>query len=1126
MKNLLLSLLSLLVVVLVTAQPTTRNQNSSRSNHTRTPLNDAWSFGFTAGPSVALNNGEQQLFRGNGFASGLQGQYFLGPVGFGLNAGFVNSPLSNASINQFIIDRKFPQGSTVTSTAAQNAFLLAGPTLRLGSRVQLLAGLKGGVFFNQGGSLIIGQQGAVRPFYRFDAGTRSLQPGWNGSVAVSYPLGTTTALQVNADFLRSSTSVQLFDPQRGIDIPVEQKRNFQTINAGISFIKTFTVKSPRDPASGQATGKRSAETNDNNNQTTQRVLKTKTKSNQSNDRVSNGPDTDDDGVSIIDPENKRILKTRTKSNQTNERTNNESCGPVVVKTTKPDGTVEEQTFSCPDDAIQYQTKRDGGMPNRISTNVTVPKQTQGTTFGEKVNQGMQAAGSHIIAGKIVRNTESKIVTNKSRSDLNAAGAHQNPGVQTNLYVQESGSGMATGKRSGDAGSGLPTGRRQYQPLHVDGLPQEDVCNPCLGQVKNNPLYTDKGGGGTNPLYKGRTIGKEECDDKNPVVDVQLIDRNTGAIVATTKTNACGEYWFANVPEGNYSVAIIAAWASKKGYDYYKAQSDTRIDIAGEVLVPDETWHHIIYGRGGGKVSVQDLSIVVADTDGDGLAEVFRATGTFTDGTVHDFTQSAAAKGGGTGKVSMQDFHFTMSATNQRSSGGSGKVSVQDIHFTKRTGYSAYQAIATFSDGRTQDISEYVDVQQVADVLRFSIQVADTDDDGATDLIWSPRSNFGASSQSAKVNVQDLSFTKKTAYHTRPMAVHIGDVDGDGMSEMIVGNGEEDDNSSSRPGNPISGLTIKGGKNPGGDTSRKRTIPGNNNPYQPEFPLAIPGNPIGGISIKGGKNPGGLLQQRTTNSLGEFEFSNLEPGNYQFVVEATYIIYDITDLDLDEEGTTLYTQKGVVKITASQNSQSLRTSTTGGTQPNTRAQDHNSTRSNKTASSIAPNPVGTDSTNTKAQDHNSTRSNKTASSVAPGPGGTDTAAIGKSIRELFQTLDAIERQLDTAGLVTKATINTSRSNTKGKRNSGNGAVDSTGFVTKANINTSRSNSKGIRNTGNEILTDINNGNYNAAKAKLPELNRRVLLLQQTLNSLGADFTSLSNVLKTKHDTVKNSVSNIR
>ena len=40
----------------------------------------------------------------------------------------------------------------------------------------------------------------------------------------------------------------------------------------------------------------------------------------------------------------------------------------------------------------------GGMPNRISMNVTVPKQTQGATFGEKVNSGLQASGRSAAQG--------------------------------------------------------------------------------------------------------------------------------------------------------------------------------------------------------------------------------------------------------------------------------------------------------------------------------------------------------------------------------------------------------------------------------------------------------------------------------------------------------------------------------------------------------------------------------------------------------------------------------------------------------------------------------------------------------------------------------------------------------
>lgn len=38
------------------------------------------------------------------------------------------------------------------------------------------------------------------------------------------------------------------------------------------------------------------------------------------------------------------------------------------------------------------------MPNRISMNVTVPKQTQGATFGEKVQSGLQSAGSIVASG--------------------------------------------------------------------------------------------------------------------------------------------------------------------------------------------------------------------------------------------------------------------------------------------------------------------------------------------------------------------------------------------------------------------------------------------------------------------------------------------------------------------------------------------------------------------------------------------------------------------------------------------------------------------------------------------------------------------------------------------------------
>jgi hypothetical protein len=41
---------------------------------------------------------------------------------------------------------------------------------------------------------------------------------------------------------------------------------------------------------------------------------------------------------------------------------------------------------------------DSTLPNRLSMNVTVGKQTQSSTFGEKVNYGLNAAGGALVSG--------------------------------------------------------------------------------------------------------------------------------------------------------------------------------------------------------------------------------------------------------------------------------------------------------------------------------------------------------------------------------------------------------------------------------------------------------------------------------------------------------------------------------------------------------------------------------------------------------------------------------------------------------------------------------------------------------------------------------------------------------
>ncbi|WP_316785639.1 hypothetical protein [Pedobacter frigiditerrae] len=99
------------------------------------------------------------------------------------------------------------------------------------------------------------------------------------------------------------------------------------------------------------------------------------------------------------------------------------------------------------------------------------------------------------------------------------------------------------------------------------------------------------------------------------------------------------------------------------------------------------------------------------------------------------------------------------------------------------------------------------------------------------------------------------------------------------------------------GQPIGGIIVKGGRNPGGNLNVVTNDNGEvefNNPTTGnyKFVISLPtnnpnarqaGGPIGGIIVKGGKNPGGQMFTVASNTNGEVILNNLEAGNYKFVV---------------------------------------------------------------------------------------------------------------------------------------------------------------------------------------------------------------------------------------------------
>jgi hypothetical protein len=185
------------------------------------------------------------------------------------------------------------------------------------------------------------------------------------------------------------------------------------------------------------------------------------------------------------------------------------------------------------------------------------------------------------------------------------------------------------------------------------------------------------------------------------------------------------------------------------------------------------------------------------------------------------------------------------------------------------------------------------------VVQLSIDLADTDGDGFADAIIKTKTKSNQSNDRVAADDTDgdgIIWSPKSNIKSLPVVV--GDIDG--TTELLVG-----------------------GMVPGGSVISS---------------AMRPGTPIGGIIVKGGKNPGGNLRTTQTNKYGEFEFTDLEKGNYTISAELKYYIDDetiVTIGDVDNGG--LNERKGwdgTVKGGAKNDQQ-------------TKAQNNNTVRSNRT-----------------------------------------------------------------------------------------------------------------------------------------------------------------------------------
>ncbi|MEI9909625.1 MAG: hypothetical protein WDO71_08090 [Bacteroidota bacterium] len=301
------------------------NQNASRTNH-------GLSISFSPVYSMATNSSNDSLlFRGSGAGFRFGADYFFGKAGISFSSGFGSSSPDDATINNFL--KRFPvpaQELTVTKARQQNMYMLLGPSVRFGNTVELYAHAKGGLFINNSGLVSIQQKGTQRAAYRNESTAKSIYPGFLTGLGIQYKTKSDVwSFGIGMDYMNTKSEVNNYDARRGGGIEaLKLSRNITNLVTGITV--RYNILSPRDHASGQATGKR--------------VLPTVNKreivsSRDAASGLATGRRTYQPGQPVY-------------GNITRDESTGENCGMVTQRTTSSDGTTEEMTFACPGDAAK------------------------------------------------------------------------------------------------------------------------------------------------------------------------------------------------------------------------------------------------------------------------------------------------------------------------------------------------------------------------------------------------------------------------------------------------------------------------------------------------------------------------------------------------------------------------------------------------------------------------------------------------------------------------------------------------------------------------------------------------------------------------------------------------------
>ena len=288
---------------------------------------------------------------------------------------------------------------------------------------------------------------------------------------------------------------------------------------------------------------------------------------------------------------------------------------------------------------------------------------------------------------------------------------------------------------------------------------------------------------------------------------------------------------------------------------------------------------------------------------------------------------------------------------------------------------------------------------------------------------------------------------------------------------------------------------------------------------PQISMVSSGNSTGGIIVKGRKKSGGQLITIVTDEQGSFELKNLEKGVYEFSLtnpsKAEVQDFNTTRSNRDNR---LVTNPQTGDTTTESNS----------SQAIGQAQDFNTTRNNKDKGQLVTNPQTGDTTVAnnpnqaigQAQDFNTTRSNRD-NRLVTNPQTGDTTSESNSSQSIGQAQD----------------FNTTRNNKERGQLVANPGTPIGGIIVKGGKNPGgQMKNFVVDDQGNIRFEVLEAGNYKFI-IQTPETtdgnnqNAREHVGDPHENLNGKHLKDLNNSerskkLKSKHETAKNSISNVR